>query len=142
MIEQSNDAHWEWHKPTFAKFDNRVRIIRSQPLGPPGARNIGVAHCKGDIVLFMDDDDLPIGTDWIAGHAKNYVDPLCIGVSGSHVHEINEGPRYKNFERAYEKCLTFSFFLRGRVFTGIDQVKKPVEWLFGNNCSLRRETII
>ncbi len=142
VIEQSNEAEWEKYKSAFDRYDSRVRVIRSQPLGPPGARNVGVAHCKGEVVLIMDDDDFPIGKDWIAGHAKNYIDPCCIGVSGRHVHKLNESPRYRNMERAYDRCLTLSFFKEGRVFTGIGRVKKPVEWLHGNNCSLRRERII
>ncbi len=142
VIDQSNAATWEKYESAFNRYDRRVRVIRSQPLGPIGARNSGVAHCHGEVVLFMDDDDLPVGEDWIASHAKHFVDPLCIGVSGKHVHAINERPRYRDMERAYDRCLTHSFLLRGRVFTGIARVKKPVEWLHGNNCSLRRERIV
>ena len=123
VMEQSNTAEWEKYKSAFNRYDSRVRVIRSRPLGPIGARNVGVAHCKGAVVLFMDDDDLPVGEDWIASHAKHFVDPLCIGVSGKHVHAINEKPRYRDMERAYDRCLTHSFLLRGRVFTGIGRVK-------------------
>ncbi len=112
VVEQSTLAHWESHRAALERFDSRVKVVRSKRLRPPGARNVGVAHCKGDIILFIDDDDLPIGNDWITGHAKNYADPLCIGVSGRQVHQINEKPHYKDMERAYKRCLTRSFFLR------------------------------
>ena len=142
VVEQSTPAHWESHRAALERFDSRVKVVRSKRLRPPGARNVGVAHCKGDIILFIDNDDLPIGNDWITGHAKNYADPLCIGVSGRQVHQINEKPHYKDMERAYKRCLTRSFFLRGRKYIGVNRVKKHVQWLHGTNCSLRKSTII
>src|SRR3954468_24177563 len=38
--------------------DPRVRILRSRPLGGPGARNAGVRAARGDLLVFIDDDDL------------------------------------------------------------------------------------
>ena len=146
VLEQSSNNHWEKHKEIIEKNNGKINVIRSHPLGPSGARNVGVSHCKGDVVLFVDDDDIPVGDNWIAEHAKNYIDPLCIGVSGRHIHQLNEVSRYNNIkggsDHAYERCLTISFMGRGRVFTGINTVKKPVEWLHGNNCSIRKSCII
>lgn len=142
ILDQSIDDHWESHRKDIEEFDSRFRVVRSKPLGPPGARNVGVAHSKGDVILFMDDDDLPVGEDWISYHAKNYADPFCIGVSGRHIHQPNEKSRYKDAQRAYKRCLTISFFFKGRVFTGINELKKPVQWLHGNNSSIRKSYII
>ena len=142
VLEQSTKGHWKKHRETIEKYNGNINVIRSHPLGPSGARNVGVSHCKGDVVLFVDDDDIPVGDNWIAEHAKNYIDPLCIGVSGRHIHQLNEVSRYNNIkggvDHAYERCLTISFMGRGRVFTGINNVKKPVDWLHGNNCSIRK----
>ena len=146
VLEQSADDHWDKHRKIIEKYNGKINVIRSHPLGPSGARNVGVSHCKGDVVLFVDDDDIPVGDNWIAEHAKNYIDPLCIGVSGRHIHQLNEVSRYNNIkggvDHAYERCLTISFMGRGRVFTGINNVKKPVEWLHGNNCSIRKSCIL
>ena len=142
VLEQSTEAHWEKYRGSIEKYDGQLHVVRSDPLGPSGARNVGVAHCKGDVVLFLDDDDTPLGDNWIADHAKNYIDPLCIGVNGRHIHQMNEVSRYKDINHAYKRCLTLSFMVRGRVFTGINKVKKPVEWLHGNNCSLRKSYIL
>ena len=146
VLEQSTKGHWKKHRETIEKYNGNINVIRSHPLGPSGARNVGVSHCKGDVVLFVDDDDIPVGDNWIAEHAKNYIDPLCIGVSGRHIHQLNEVSRYNNIkggvDHAYERCLTVSFMGRGRVFTGINTVKKPVEWLHGNNCSIRKSCIL
>lgn len=146
VLEQSTNGHWDKHREIIEKYNGKINVIRSNPLGPSGARNVGVAHCKGDVVLFVDDDDIPVGDNWIAEHAKNYIDPLCIGVSGRHIHQLNEVSRYNDIkggvDHAYKRCLTISFMGRGRVFTGINTVKKPVEWLHGNNCSIRKSCIL
>ena len=142
VMDQSDEAHWEQTKAVFARHAGRVRVIRARPLGSAMAKNLGVHYCKGDIVLFMDDDDLPLGTGWISAHARCYVDPLCIGVSGRIVKKLDEPNQYRNRKRAYQRCLTYSFYKRGRDFTGIDQVKKPVEWLHGMNSSIRRSYIL
>ena len=146
VLEQSTNGHWDKHREIIEKYNGKINVIRSHPLGPSGARNVGVAYCKGDVVLFVDDDDIPVGDNWIAEHAKNYIDPLCIGVSGRHIHQLNEVSRYNDIkggvDHAYKRCLTISFMGRGRVFTGINTVKKPVEWLHGNNCSIRKSCIL
>ena len=146
VLEQSTNGHWDKHREIIEKYNGKLNVIRSHPLGPSGARNVGVAHCKGNVVLFVDDDDIPVGDNWIAEHAKNYIDPLCIGVSGRHIHQLNEVSRYNDIkggvDHAYKRCLTISFMGRGRVFTGINTVKKPVEWLHGNNCSIRKSCIL
>ena len=142
VVEQSEDDLWEEYRASFERLDPRVRVIRSQPLGSAGAKNTGVLHSRGEIVLFIDDDDLPIGTTWISSHAKHYHDPLCVGVSGRCIKKPNERVPYKNPDAAYDRCLTYSFFLRGRDLTGIDRPKNPVEWLHGMNASIRRSYVV
>jgi glycosyltransferase involved in cell wall biosynthesis len=142
VIEQSDDTHWQAHQKAFDGSDSRIRIIRSRPLGSAAAKNLGVHHSKGDVVLFIDDDDVPIGKNWISSHASHYADPLCIGISGRCIKRPNEKVPYKNKDMAYQRCLTYSFFLRGRDLTGIDKPKKPVEWLHGLNASIRRSYVV
>jgi|TARA_Y100000294_G_C8557053_1_gene337583 glycosyltransferase involved in cell wall biosynthesis len=142
VIDQSNMSHWQDHKETLSSIDQKIRLIRTKPRGSAAARNLGVFVSRGDVVLLMDDDDLPVNNNWISSHAKNYKDPFCVGVSGRCIKEVNEKNPYKNKQLAYERCLSYSFFLRGRDFTGIDQVKKPVQWLHGLNSSIRRSYVI
>ena len=142
VIDQSDDDHWNEYKKTICSIDKKIRLIRTKPKGSAAARNLGVFVSKGDVVLLMDDDDLPINNNWISSHAKNYIDPFCIGVSGRCIKNINEKNPYKNKQLAYKRCLTYSFFLRGRDFTGIDKIKKPVQWLHGLNSSIRRSYVI
>src|SRR5688500_13465002 len=55
--------------------DPRLRMIYSKPLGVGGARDAGWRYARKEIVLTIDDDDLPLGTDFVRGHAENYLDP-------------------------------------------------------------------
>jgi len=142
VIEQSDLNQWKKHKRELCSMDQKIRLIRAKPQGSAGARNLGVFIANGDVVLLMDDDDLPVNNKWISSHAKNYLDPSCIGVSGRCLNNIDEKNRYKDKQAAYERCLSYSFFLRGRDFTGIDKVKKPVQWLHGLNSSIRRSYVI
>ncbi len=142
VVDQSDNSHWIKYKDKICSINKKIRIIRAKPEGSAAARNLGVYVSKGDVVLLMDDDDLPINNNWISSHAKNYADPLCIGVSGRCIKEPKEKNPYKNKKLAYKRCLTYSFFLRGRDFTGIDKAKKPVQWLHGLNASIRRSYVI
>ena len=66
VIEQSNLNHWKKHKTKLCSMDPKVRLIRAKPQGSAGARNLGVFIANGDVVLLMDDDDLPVDNKWIS----------------------------------------------------------------------------
>jgi hypothetical protein len=36
--------------------------------------------------LFIDDDDIPAGDEWIADRVRSYEDAACLGVTGRHIH--------------------------------------------------------
>ena len=45
--------------------DPRVRILRFPPLGGARARNKGIEQMRGQIAVFIDDDDVPVGTSFL-----------------------------------------------------------------------------
>src|SRR5579863_7618889 len=47
---------------------------------------VGVERARGDVFLFIDDDDLPVGDEWVTQHMRALEDPKCLGVSGKHIH--------------------------------------------------------
>ena len=41
----------------FSKVDSRIRILRNKVnIGVPASRNIAISHCRGEIVIFLDND--------------------------------------------------------------------------------------
>jgi glycosyltransferase involved in cell wall biosynthesis len=143
IVEQSTEVP----APASARLtelghDPRIRILRHPPLGGPRARNVGVRASRGDILLFMDDDDLPDGTGWIAAHVRNYRDPACLGVSGRHVivGSAARGP-YRNLAKARRQVLSYTPLLMWpRGWPRCDRPRKVELWM-GGNSSLRRETV-
>jgi len=119
--------------------DPRVRVLRFAPLGGPGARNAGVRAARGDLFVFIDDDDLPATRDWLRRHEANFADPKCLGVTGRFVDEGPEKP-YVNIEYARKHVLSFNVLKFQRVYARID-VKKEVESLMGGNAAIPRRTL-
>jgi glycosyltransferase involved in cell wall biosynthesis len=117
--------------------DPRVRLLRHPPLGGPGARNAGVRSARGELLVFIDDDDLPASTDWLRLHEANFVDPRCLGVTGQHV---TDAPPYVNLEKARRRVLSFNVLKWQRVYARTDQ-RKRVESLMGGNTAIRRSTL-
>jgi glycosyltransferase involved in cell wall biosynthesis len=119
--------------------DPRIRLLRFPPLGGPGARNAGVRAGRGDLFVFIDDDDLPASRDWIARHEANFADDKCIGVTGQFVDEPVSAP-YVNPDRARRHVLSFNVLKWQRVYARTD-VRKHVESLMGGNAAIPRRTL-
>jgi GalNAc5-diNAcBac-PP-undecaprenol beta-1,3-glucosyltransferase len=58
----------------FAAKDRRVRYIKNpSPLGPGGARNVGVASANGEVISFLDDDDV-----WLQEKIKQQLEEIKV----------------------------------------------------------------
>ncbi len=67
------------------EHDPRLLVLRFPPLGGARARNQGIQHIRGEVVVFIDDDDLPIGDDFLSSiEAPFREDPSCAGVTCQH----------------------------------------------------------
>lgn len=117
--------------------DPRIRILRHPPLGGPRARNVGVRSARGDLLVFIDDDDLPASNDWLRRHEANFRDPSCLGVTGQF---IDDGPPYVNIDKARRQVLSFNLLKWQRVYTRTDQ-RKRVDSLMGSNAAIPRRTL-
>ena len=64
------------------RFDRAaVRIITQMHAGPAAARNRGAAEAKGQIILFTDDDCVPM-PDWLNAMTRPFEDAAVVGVKG------------------------------------------------------------
>jgi glycosyltransferase involved in cell wall biosynthesis len=119
--------------------DPRVVVVRRPPLGGAAARNVGVTRARGDVFLFIDDDDLPCGDDWVELHMKALDDPNCIGTSGRHIHNDEPVHKFSPWFEAFTKTLSYDPILKiSMTYVQHDQRRIPVYALHGTNASLRR----
>lgn len=144
VVEQSTGVP-EAEQARLAEFerDPRVRVLRYPPLGGPRARNVGVRAARGEIVLFMDDDDLPIGEGWIAAHLHHFDDPACLGVTGRYVSGDDRPPPRWPAERAARFVLSYVPVLMYQQCYNYVEVDRPVRvaTVHGGNVSLRRSAL-
>lgn len=61
-----------------------VRLVRQQNQGAAGARNTGVAHAQGNLLLFTDADCAP-QPDWIERMVAAFQDPETVGAKGTYL---------------------------------------------------------
>ncbi len=121
--------------------DPRVRWLQRPPIGGAAARNEGVRHARGEIVLLIDDDDLPLVSDWIAAHERVYDDPDVIGVTARMVREPGEYMPYLDVMRPFVRraCMSYSILKTPFTYARFDEDVEHVEWLHGSNASFRRD---
>jgi glycosyltransferase involved in cell wall biosynthesis len=106
-----------------------VRVVANHnEQGLSGARNTGVELAKSDVVVFLD-DDAAARPGWLAALARNYLDPVVLGVGGRIEPEwAGQRPRWWPPE--------FDWIV-GCDYTG--QRTGAVRNLIGANASFRRE---
>ncbi len=126
---------------SLACADARVRVLRTPPRGCAAAANEGVRAARGEVVAFVDDDDIPVGDGWLAAHLRHYDDPKCLGVNGR-MDYTGEGPqRVPRVSAGWLRdrwMLSYGPFKKPRVFHGSPNLKRGIAWLAGGNASLRR----
>jgi glycosyltransferase involved in cell wall biosynthesis len=68
-----------------AQTDPRIRVVRGEGLGLVVALNLGLAHCRGDLIARMDADDL-MHPDRLRLQAEALAQDARLGAVGSLVH--------------------------------------------------------
>ncbi len=142
VIEQSSGIRESYRSElTELSRDARVRILEYPPLGAGPARNEAARQCRGELLLFLDDDDLPLEHDWIASHVENFADPNCIAVSGRHAWNVHDDPSQHDTARNHRLCLRYSWLKMPRGRTRGSRRLVGVTQVAGTNASIRRSAI-
>jgi glycosyltransferase involved in cell wall biosynthesis len=119
--------------------DPRVRMIRRPPLGGAAARNVGVEAAKGDVFVFVDDDDLPQDETFLRKHIEALDDPNCMGASGRLVDPHRPVEPFNPFLFALTRTLSYDPLLKMPLtYAEHDRRCIPVQAILGSNASLRR----
>jgi len=61
-----------------------VRLFKQHNAGPSAARNLGINHSLGEIILFTDDDCEPV-EDWIERMTAPFQEEEIVGVKGTYL---------------------------------------------------------
>ena len=121
--------------------DPRVVIAKRPPLGGPGSRNEACRIATGDIIIMLDDDDIPGHPGWLTAFMRNFDDPRCLAVTGRHQVEGQVGPPYANMARARARVLSYSALMWQRCYTQVDIRSERILNIHGTNSAIRRSSL-
>jgi glycosyltransferase involved in cell wall biosynthesis len=123
--------------------DPRLRIERRPPLGGARARNHAVLASRADLLVFVDDDDLPVGREFLRNIEQVFVEePRCAGLTCRQVSRDEERPSILYRALARFRTMRFSPLLRmpftyPRYHRRIDRV----HYVHGTGGAFRRHVI-
>ncbi len=117
------------HAPFVRSFSHKLSNISI-------SRNIGIAHARGDIVVFIDDDAIP-EPDWLDNLLAAYADPQIAAVGGF----IRDAAGF-DYQSRYTVCDRYGDARQFRAPSEFTLGDETFLSLTGTNFSARREKLI
>lgn len=115
-----------------AEIERACVVPNGDAPGLGGARNSGVEHATGDVVVFLDDDAVA-SCHWLALLAAAYGDERVIGAGGG-IEPAWQRPRPRWYPPEFDWTIGCSWI-------GLPTRPQPVRNLIGCNMSYRREAV-
>ncbi len=71
VVDNSSEGQQKWIVDATAEFRSvavspTLRYVHEPRRGLTNARNRGVSEAKGELIVFLDDDERPLASDWLA----------------------------------------------------------------------------
>ena len=120
----------------LARHASFVRVYGANVANISVSRNIGLAHARGDVVVFIDDDAVP-EPDWLEALLAPYDDPGVACVGGF----IRDSGGF-DFQARYVVCDRFGDARHFARAADLPDDNETFLSLTGTNFSARRETLI
>jgi GT2 family glycosyltransferase len=123
------------HNPSLAErargeLTGVTILENSGPRGASAARNTGVVHNLGEIVVFLDDDQVAATPGWLRCICRHFSEPDVVGVGGGITPDWPEArPRW--FPREFD-------WVVGASYTGMPETVAPIRNVWGGNTAIRR----
>jgi len=126
-----DDGHTRQVVEAF-KTHGDIAWVTSSPPGLSRARNVGLGLARGDITIFIDDDEVP-KENWLSELLKPFAlqDPTVDIVAGDYEPEW-ETPRPEWLEDRY-----LGYYSAGANWSEVPRVMKPSEWVLEGNVAIR-----
>jgi glycosyltransferase involved in cell wall biosynthesis len=142
IIEQSGEQRERFRgELTALARDARVRLLEYPALGAGRARIEAARQSRGEIIVFIDDDDLPCGQFWLATLVDNFRNPRCMGVSGRQLVAGEQDSDHHDTARNRRLCLRHSFLRMPRARVQHRTRLEGVTHVSGGNAAIRASAI-
>lgn len=76
-------------KEIIAKYPVRLIEIPPESFSHGGSRNTGAAAARGEILVYLSHDAVPLNEDWLAGLVSGFADPETAGIYGRQIPNSN-----------------------------------------------------